>query len=997
MLLEKILPKLPDETRKGSGVADYVLSFLVIDTVFEKFGDGSNRAALVATIARQEQEAQVQGVSTIEWVRIIVDDLGIQLGSNMLKSRAAVLQALSDFVSAYDTLPEVQAYDEATPVPQVITKTTKRRKAEPQKEDEEAGSGIRIGNRKLTAIQTFLASGTTEVLQAIEMHLDEVFYKNSGLSDKMLQDKSLYPDRSGSAAKPIPMDVAGARAKGAPVGVKVYNMPHHDGMTDEQFEFLWLKLLGMHEFEAGTVSSEEAKAKCRVKDDEVETAKKVAKFWKPVGEAACKLDMSADEFQEFESTLKSSSMMDGEIGALMDRAPGFFYMEMLPSISASASIDDTKAMVEISAEAAAVLDAAKARLKLFLFAYKRDQMRINEHLTGIIGLRSLLQWKLLDHKRQQAQCGAELVTQYMKTQWVFEGTERIEQLSSNVATMVQDVKVTCKVTPRMLVLFDFNVPFTRDATRMVRVATQISAMLKQVPHAAALISMPDFAKVRTSESLEEEVAKLLKTFRATGMEVSRVLTLNLKQPLGIENRSSEFPLWTQFRLVQLKSLESNVEWFASRTVRMWRWPEEALVPPSASLLDVDWLNASEALRVEHQQRDIWFRAAQKGPEFHEFLFAGLLDLPDAKANDATVVVDLSPHAGDKAIGYNAWHQSLGRGHNKGAFYYLALAYGGARSPGNMGLLFSARRVAKALAQDWVMNKLELKNLAGEVVQPQRTTPELTESELDQIPGATAAWRGVDNIPFEACEVSGSQIRVKTTWCTEFATAPHQVLQEFEETKTRHEQHWAELLSPFIRQLNTTDGDGAEEPEEPDIPEQEIVTLPEIDSLEALKATENIIQEFRSPDMGCTLLMDDKHSVYALDSAGDRTIPKYILAGGYGGGNLMPANTDISTAIPFTLPEGDKSIVQLAKVSADESGPKAITGTLFSVLRGLEGKGHHDIEITKYGKAVPETQNGQRCYTFPNAKTDESFDYVLSTTNGASVRIDNFFKAGARWP
>ena len=101
-----------------------------------------------------------------------------------------------------------------------------------------------------------------------------------------------------------------------------------------------------------------------MKDDELDTLRKVAKFWKPVGETACKSAMSAEDFRELESTILTTSMMDGEIASLMDRSPDFFYTEMLPSMAVSADVDNVQQMAEASAEVAAVLEAAKGRIKL---------------------------------------------------------------------------------------------------------------------------------------------------------------------------------------------------------------------------------------------------------------------------------------------------------------------------------------------------------------------------------------------------------------------------------------------------------------------------------------------------------------------------------------------------------------------------------------------------------------------------------------------------------
>ena len=95
-------------------------------------------------------------------------------------------------------------------------------------------------------------------------------------------------------------------------------------------------------------------------------------------------------------------------------APDFLYTEMLPSMAVSADVDNVQQMAEATAEVAAVLEAAKGRIKLFNIACKRDQKRMSDHLTSILGLRGLLQWKFLDHRRTQAKTGSDLVQQHMQ-------------------------------------------------------------------------------------------------------------------------------------------------------------------------------------------------------------------------------------------------------------------------------------------------------------------------------------------------------------------------------------------------------------------------------------------------------------------------------------------------------------------------------------------------------------------------------------------------------
>ena len=135
-------------------------------------------------------------------------------------------------------------------------------------------------------------------------------------------------------------------------------------------------------------------------------------------------------------------------------------------------------------------------------------------------------------------------------------------------------------------------------------------------------------------------------------------------------------------------------------------------------------------------------------------------------------------------------------------------------------------------------------------------------------------------------------------------------------------------------------------------------------------------------------MDEKHSVYLLSEGGDKTIAKGTIMGGFGGGNIVAVSKDASTAIPFKLSDGDKTMVAL-------NGAKSAQ-TLYVLLRGLEQKNHLDVTITSYGQAVPAQDDTQRSYTFPNAKPAEAVEYVLGQAKDKVVQ-DNFFRPGAHAP
>jgi hypothetical protein len=111
--------------------------------------------------------------------------------------------------------------------------------------------------------------------------------------------------------------------------------------------------------------------------------------------------MSAEDFRELENTILTSSMMDGEIFSLMDRAPDF-YTEMLPSMAGSANVDNVQQMAEATAEVATILGAAKGRIRLFNIAYKRDQKRMSDHSLGDGVCSSGNSWSTGAHKLRQA-------------------------------------------------------------------------------------------------------------------------------------------------------------------------------------------------------------------------------------------------------------------------------------------------------------------------------------------------------------------------------------------------------------------------------------------------------------------------------------------------------------------------------------------------------------------------------------------------------------------
>ena len=120
ILTEKLLSNStgdPDQELRS-----WLLSFFTIPTIHERYGDGSSRATIVHTIARQEQDAAVEGVSTMDWITIILSE---RPGAGLTvkgMSRRTLVATLRELTGLYEALPEVQAYDDV-----VTTPPTKKR------------------------------------------------------------------------------------------------------------------------------------------------------------------------------------------------------------------------------------------------------------------------------------------------------------------------------------------------------------------------------------------------------------------------------------------------------------------------------------------------------------------------------------------------------------------------------------------------------------------------------------------------------------------------------------------------------------------------------------------------------------------------------------------------------------------------------------------------------------------------------------------------------
>ena len=110
-----LLPDTVDNLPVDEDLDNLAISLATVGTLFERHGQGTDREMLVAQAARQNQVQMVLPVSTFEWLRLVVQNSGVEIG--VATTKAKTPQALEDLLQAYNHHPEVEAYAEVASLP----------------------------------------------------------------------------------------------------------------------------------------------------------------------------------------------------------------------------------------------------------------------------------------------------------------------------------------------------------------------------------------------------------------------------------------------------------------------------------------------------------------------------------------------------------------------------------------------------------------------------------------------------------------------------------------------------------------------------------------------------------------------------------------------------------------------------------------------------------------------------------------------------------------
>ena len=128
----------------------------------------------------------------------------------------------------------------------------------------------------------------------------------------------------------------------------------------------------------------------------------------------------------------------------------------------------------------------------------------------------------------------------------------------------------------------------------------------------------------------------------------------------------------------------------------------------------------------------------------------------------------------------------------------------------------------------------------------------------------------------------------------------------------------------------------------------------MESLAALEAfAPGLIENQCSGDKHVTMFKDEKRKeVWLLSKNDDHILPKATILGGFGSGHVGARKTDRVDCVPWTLPDGDKTYVQLTAPDDAESKSKPKVGTFYTVVKPLEraaAKKGTSLTLTSYSK------------------------------------------------
>lgn len=388
-------------------VASLVESLLNIPCLYELHGDGSERACLIAQMARQNQAAEVQPLSVLQWIQLVIQrteggEAAFQNRSGY--SRRHLQDTLDGLAREYDAHPEVLAYDDPAKVVREPA-AKKRRSSKASKEpilveNEDTRKGIRLGVRKLIAIMNFLKGGTLYSLHLLLVHTHRTEFRYSCLTDEIMSIAWLY------VGSEVPKEFRPAEASSPPVGgppphgIVLYAVQFEEPLRPEEHDLLFHKGIAVFTDRAVHLDHPAAKAKARSSAEEWYWMRCIVQFYIRTLKPCFAKELTPEDMEENEATILGGTALDSELRALLERRITQFHVGMLASFAErhqSLVSEQSQKLLE------SIRHAAQGRLKMFLDMLEIDHAKIRELTMGQVALADILVWLENSHQREQIQ------------------------------------------------------------------------------------------------------------------------------------------------------------------------------------------------------------------------------------------------------------------------------------------------------------------------------------------------------------------------------------------------------------------------------------------------------------------------------------------------------------------------------------------------------------------------------------------------------------------
>lgn len=236
--------------------------------------------------------------------------------------------------------------------------------------------------------------------------------------------------------------------------------------------------------------------------------------------------------------------------------------------------------------------------------------------------------------------------------------------------------------------------------------------------------------------------------------------------------------------------------------------------------------------------------------------------------------------------------------------------------------FGGARLLREVADAWIQQKF---SHAGQKYTNE--VPELTDCEINAIPGARTRLSGLDAVEFTVLERVGDRFQIKSDEHRYWTSQGGKFAESYESLRAEHEEILSVQrlgLGPSARQERE---EAAAETAEPST--NSGATCEVLDSLDALKSQYGVQAEVVSEVAGINILVAKDASIWLLSTKEKKHVPKYSLLGGYGTGQYV-ASSDAGEGVDFNV-TSDSTTVQLDMSSFRAEGSGVSTMTMYKML------------------------------------------------------------------